>query len=97
MAHRFEPRFKCIKYIIVIYPGILFPEALQITEYSFVNKTDQSIQFKKRILQRCGREQQLMLHICEREFERVCNHVRRFVNVAEPVGFVHDHQIPFGI
>ena len=47
----------------------------------------------KRILQRRRREQQLVL-AGQRQLERVGDDVRRLVDVAQPVRFVDDHQVP---
>jgi len=73
--------------------GELLAEALEVTKGALVDKTDQSVQFQKRILQRSGGEEQFWC-VLERLLQCVGNDVRRLIHIPQPVCFINDHKVP---
>lgn len=82
-----------MEHLLPIQIGELLAEALEITESVFVNEAHQAEEFEQGVLQWCGGEQQLG-RVRERPFQRVGDDVGGFVDVAQPVRFVDDHQVP---
>ena len=75
--------------------GELFAKALEIAECVLVNDADETEQFQQRILERRRRQQQLV-PLFQRRLESIGNDVGRFVDVAQPMRFVNDDQVPRG-
>ena len=74
-------------------PRELRAEALEVAKGEFVDDADEPVKFKKRVLQRRGGEKRLL----EGEYgmlDRLADFVVGLVDVAEPVRFIDDHQIP---
>jgi len=58
LADGLQARLKHLEHPGVMQIGELLAEALEVTKGALVDKTDQSVQFQKRILQRSGGEEQ---------------------------------------
>ena len=71
----------------------LVAEAGQVTKHAFVHQADQAIQLQQRVLQRRGSEQHFW-GVGQCFFQGLADDVAGFVDVAQAVGFVHDHQVP---
>ena len=69
MAERFEPRLECLKNLLLREIGKLFAEALKVAEGMLINEADETKEFEQRVLQRRGREQQLVF-VGERQLQR---------------------------
>ena len=61
MADRLESCLEGMKYLLLIEVGELLTEALEVAEGMFVDKAHQTEQLQQGVLQRRGREQQLVL------------------------------------
>ena len=72
----------------------MLAKALQVAKGVLVDEADQAKEFEQRVLQRCSREQQLVPP-GQRQLQRVGDDVLRLVDVAQAMGFVDDHQIPW--
>ena len=93
MANGFQPGFEGVKHLILGQIGKLFAEAFQVAKRVFINEADQAKQFEQGILQGRGGQQELVF-VCQSHFQRVGDDIGRLVNVAQPVGFIHDDEIP---
>jgi len=60
MAERFEPRLERLKHLLLREIGKLFAEALEVAEGMLINEADEAEEFEQRVLQRRGRQQQLV-------------------------------------
>src|SRR5271157_2799536 len=96
MAERFEPRLECLKNMLLREIGQLFAEALEVAEGMLINEADEAEEFEQRVLQRRGREQQLVF-VGERQLQRVRDDVGWLIDIPQTVGFVHYHEIPRSI
>ena len=93
LADWLEPFLQVVEVIVVAQPGEAGAVGLQVAEGEIVDDADQAVEFQERVLQRRGGQE----HLAERGhalLDGVGNLVRGLVHVAEPVGFVDDHQIP---
>ena len=75
--------------------GELLLEALQVAEGVFVDEADEAVEFQQGILQGGGGKQKLV-PVLKRLLQDVGYDIVWLVNIPQPVGFINDHQIPFG-
>ena len=94
MTDGLEPRLESLEHLLLVEIDKLFTEALQVAKDVFINETHQAEQLQQRILQRRSGEQQLVL-ACQRHFESFGDHIRRLVDITQPMGFVNYYQIPW--
>ena len=94
MADRFQPRLECLKNLLLGQIGELLAKALEVAESVLVDDADEAEEFEQRVLQRRGREQKLVAFL-QRQLERVGDDVGRLVDVAQPMGFVDDDEVPW--
>ena len=88
-----EPLLQVLEVVVVAQPGEAGAVGLQVAEGKIVDDAHQAVEFQERVLQRRGGQE----HLAERGhalLDGVGDLVRGLVHVAEPVGFVDDHQIP---
>ena len=93
MADRLEPVFQFIELVVPGQAGILGAEAFGIAERIVVDEADKAVKLHERILQRRRREQHLR-RVGKRALEGLADAVVRPVDVAQPMRFVDDDQIP---
>ena len=96
LADRLEPLLKFSKIRVPGEPGKLSAKALEVAKREIVDDADKSIELKKRILQRRGRQKRLLVWEYGL-FDRLADLVGGFVDVAQAVRLIDDHQIPGGL
>ncbi len=60
VANRFEPGLQGLEHLALIQIGKLLPEALEVAKGVLIDKADQPKKLQQGILQRSGRQQQLV-------------------------------------
>jgi hypothetical protein len=93
VAHGFNTSLKGIEHLRLVEVGELLPEAFQVAEGVLIDEAHQSEELQEGILQRGRRQQQFVL-TGKRDFQCIGDNVGRLVDIAQPMGFVDDHQIP---
>ncbi len=93
MADRCEPALQRGEHLLLGQVAELLAEALEVAEDLVVDDADQAEQLEERVLERRGREQELRRRR-QGLLQRVGDDVGRLVDIAQPVRFVHHHQVP---
>ena len=95
MANRFQSRLESSENLVLGQVGELLAKTLEIAEGVLVDDAGKAEEFEQRVLQRRSRQKKLVPFL-QCQLERVRYDVGWFVNVAQAVGFVDDHEIPRG-
>ena len=93
-ADRGETVAQCRKCLLTRLRRELSAKAIDVAKYAVINHADQAIKLQQRVLQRCGGQQHLGMDMCKCFLERLSNDVAGFVDIAQTVGFIKDHQVP---
>src|SRR3989442_1202319 len=93
MTDWFQTFFESLKYLRLIQIRELFAKALDVGEGVLVDEADEAEEFKQRVLKRRRGEKQLV-SLTQCKLECVRDNIRRLVDVAEPMRFVDDHEVP---
>ena len=93
MADGGEASLELVELPITAQAGILCPEAFSVAEGLIVDEANQAVQLHQRVLQWGGGQQHLG-RVRQRPLESSADLVVGAVDVAQPVGFIDDHQIP---
>ncbi len=93
MANGFEPRLQRLENLFLIEIGKLFAEALRVAKHVLVDEADQTKQFQQGVLQRRGGKQKLVA-AGQCHLQGIGDDVAGLVDVAKPMCFVDDDQIP---
>ena len=96
LANHIQTRFKVVKIVTRSQTSELGFEAGEVTECVFVNKADEAVKFKQRVLQRSRGEQEFRGGL-QRIANGIGDLVLWFVDVAKSMGFVDHDQIPWNV
>jgi hypothetical protein len=96
MAQRREAALQRGEHLLLREVAELLAEALEVAEHLIVDDAHQPEEFEERVLERRDGQQQLRRRR-QGLLQRVRDDVRRLVDVAQPVRFVHHHEVPRGV